>query len=505
MPLISSRQSWESSMPSMSLASTSTSTSLSAASSRATSASSTTKIALALVSTYCAGWGAYYLAQDTIRRNVIKKRRKRHDRRRQQAQSIASKEAADKEHVEAIQERFGSLSVLGRYCNPFPEWREQGAWEFVVWKTWFVLTKGKLWSDGGVGKLKRTEKGRQEILDTLPSSTPAWNKYNKRPNASSSLEEESWDELSKSELVTDKPKASLSSNSSDAGKIQYTWIGQSTMLLSYGNLNILTDPVFGHQPVPSIFSPNRITPQPCSFTELISNVSLDVIVVSHNHYDHFDAAVVPLVPEEVTWIIPLGMRKLLTSCGKRRQDKIVELDWWEMKELEFKTGQGSSLRVQSIPAMHWSARTPLDTNQSLWTSYSLTITPDQSSAGRKAAHIYFSGDTGYSPTYYPHLSTVLKTSPDLAFIPIGSYDPKWHMSPQHIGPKESILIAEDIKAKKVVGMHWGTWIMSDEQWNEPPIYLNRELLKQGKDEKWFAIVKMGETNSLVLDDDDDDE
>lgn len=136
------------------------------------------------------------------------------------------------------------------------------------------------------------------------------------------------------------------------------------MLISYAGLNILTDPVFGAQPVASVFSPTRITPTPCTMGELVSNVSLDVVLVSHNHYDHFDASVVPLIPESATWIVPLGMRGLLTTSGKKTQEKIIELDWWQMKELQFSAGQGT-LKVQSIPAMHWSARTPLDTNQSL--------------------------------------------------------------------------------------------------------------------------------------------
>lgn len=438
-----------------------------------------------------------------MRRRIIKKRKQRHQKRiqeREQRQWAPSASRADQDEIQAIQDRFGSLSVLGRYCNPFPEWREQGAWEFVVWKTWYVLTTGKLWSDGGVGKARRSEEGKQRILETLPSTTPSWQKYKKSTDnsgvgggaATPTLDEESWDKLSKSEL-TEKPGRS-SSPSSSSDSLRYTWIGQSTMLLSYADLNILTDPVFGVQPVPSIFSPTRITPQPCTIADLVANVSLDVVVVSHNHYDHFDADVVPHIPEHVTWVVPLGMRGLLTRCGKERQDKIVELDWWEMRELQF--GPSASLRVKSIPAMHWSARTPLDTNQSLWTSYSLQIAPKS----KPLAHVYFSGDTGYSPTYFPHLAKILSTPQPLhlAFIPIGSYEPRWHMSPQHIGPADAIAIAKDIRARKVVGMHWGTWIMSDEQFDEPPKLLAKELQSVEKSQEWFGVVKMGETNELAI-------
>lgn len=489
-------------------------------SSSSSSTSTTTKTVLGFVSAYVGSWGVYYLAQSTVRRRAIKKRKQKHERRiagkqghsKGQSTSQSTTALTHQEQVDAIQERFGTLSVLGRYCNPFPEWREQGAWEFVIWKTWYFFTTGKLWSDGGVAKLKKTPQGKQRILDTLPSSTPSWSEYQKKSldggdSSPKSPDEDSWAELSKSELnVKSLPKEA--GHASD-DKIHYTWIGQSTMLVSYANLNILTDPVFGEQPVVSKVSPTRITPTPCDIKEIVSNVDLDVVVVSHNHYDHFDADVVPHIPEDVLWIVPLGMRGLLTSVGKKRQDKIVELNWWEIKDLQFDSSQGS-LRVQSIPAMHWSARTPLDTNQSLWTSYSLQITPPKQKAAQskssvsRPAHIYFSGDTGYSPTFFPHLSTIFSTPPHLAFLPIGSYLPRWHMSPQHVSPADSVQIAKDIRARKVVGMHWGTWIMSDEEWDEPPRLLREELRKEGLEKKqgqehdWFAVVNMGETNELVV-------
>lgn len=130
-----------------------------------------------------------------------------------------------------------------------------------------------------------------------------------------------------------------------------------------------------------------------------------------------------------------------------------------------------------------------------WTSYSLQIASPTS----QPAHVYFSGDTGYSPTFFPYLSTVLRTPPHLAFVPIGSYTPRWHMSPQHVSPADSVQIAKDIRARRVVGMHWGTWIMSDEEWDEPPKLLQREVEKCGEGgSDWFGIVRMGETNELVV-------
>lgn len=148
-------------------------------------------------------------------------------------------------------------------------------------------------------------------------------------------------------------------------------------------------------------------------------------------------------------------------------------------------------------------------------------------------HIYFSGDTGYSATYYPHISSVLPSAPDLAFLPIGSYAPRWHMRPQHVSPADSVQIAEDIGAKKVVAMHWvslkgfqveavrwsvkdsfadprllyvlfrqGTWLMSDEDWDEPPKLLRQALEARqsisGKGKMSFETVELGATNELAL-------
>lgn len=139
-------------------------------------------------------------------------------------------------------------------------------------------------------------------------------------------------------------------------------MGQSTFLIAYAGMTILTDPVFEVQPVPSAWSPNRITDVPCTIQDIVSRVQLDIVLVSHNHFDHFDSRCVAHVPDTTTWIVPLGMRKLLRSCGVKNDHQIIELTWWEMKELDF---HGTRLDIQSIPAIHWSGRGPFDVNQSL--------------------------------------------------------------------------------------------------------------------------------------------
>lgn len=164
------------------------------------------------------------------------------------------------------------------------------------------------------------------------------------------------------------------------------------------------------------------------------------------------------------------------------------------------------------PGSHSAACPPpltrlFDLSPRRWNSYAFTLSPSRtassSSSSLPPATLYFSGDTGYSPSYYPLLGSSLPRAPDLALLPIGSYRPTWHMSPQHCSPFGAVSIARDIRARKVVGMHWGTWIMSDEEWDEPPTLLEealRLLEEQGVKEarEWFTTVNLGQTNHLAI-------
>ena len=136
----------------------------------------------------------------------------------------------------------------------------------------------------------------------------------------------------------------------------------------------------------------------------------------------------------------------------------------------------------ACPTMHWTARNPFDVNRSLWNSFAV-IGP---------RHRFFHvGDTGYCPVF----SSIgdLYGPFDLAAIPIGAYEPRWHLRPQHIGPDEAIKIMQDLRATKSVAVHWGTWILSNERWDEPPKELKRQLQQQGIEEDKFAVVPSGKT------------
>lgn len=194
------------------------------------STSTITRTLLVAASGYCAAWGVYYLVQDTLRRSTVRRRRKRHHKRVVGASGIDSSERpkyevnlaptspASAEEKAAIEERFASTSILGRYTNPFPEWREQGAWEFVVWKTAFMLTKGRLWSDGGIAKDRKSVEGRQRIARRLTLATPDWSQHGP-PQAAQKDETDSWHVLTDSEVV---PSGVGSPRGGDSA-VKYTW------------------------------------------------------------------------------------------------------------------------------------------------------------------------------------------------------------------------------------------------------------------------------------------
>lgn len=189
------------------------------------------------------------------------------------------------------------------------------------------------------------------------------------------------------------------------------------------------------------------------------------------------------------------MKKLLEKSGVRAPAvNIFELDWWQEAEIGVEGDDTATLHARALPAMHWTARTGLDTNQSLWCSYSLELRDAHRSASA-SPRVFFSGDTGYSPSLYRGIGA--HSGPfDVAFLPIGSYAPRWHMRPQHVSPHDSVAIARDIGATKAVGMHWGTWIMSDEHWEEPALLLEelaREGKKDGEEADWFETMRLGET------------
>ena len=254
------------------------------------------------------------------------------------------------------------------------------------------------------------------------------------------------------------------------------WIGHSTYLLNNGDLTILTDPVFSKRASPfSWAGPKRLIAPAISLEEL---PRIDVVTVSHNHYDHLDIVSLKTLYKlnpNALFLVSKGDMDLLVRSGIQN---VTEFLWWENIKVK-------NTLFTFTPVQHWSARGFRDRNKSLWGGWFMQ------SSDRT---IYHAGDTGYSDDFKETRSRL--GSPDFAMIPIGGYDPLWFMRYHHVNPSESIQIALDLGVPKSFGMHWGTFRLTDEDILEPAQLIDQELKKLNLADDFFRTVKPGEILSL---------
>lgn len=260
-----------------------------------------------------------------------------------------------------------------------------------------------------------------------------------------------------------------------------TWIGHATVLLQLGGKNILTDPHFGERASPLSFAgPKRETPPPMLLTDL---PHIDLVVISHNHYDHLDLGTVKALARQAggspRFYVPLGLAPWFHSMGI---DNVVELDWWEARD-------EGDLKIHCVPVQHWSKRGLFDRNQTLWGGWVI-----EARGSAKPFRFFFAGDTGYSKDFRDIAEKF--GGFDLAALPIGAYAPRWFMQKQHIDPFEAVQIHQDLKARRSIAVHWGTFVLSDEPLDEPPKKLRAALKVAGIAEDQFLVLKHGETLRL---------
>ena len=230
--------------------------------------------------------------------------------------------------------------------------------------------------------------------------------------------------------------------------IRVTWIGHATALVQMSGQNIITDPMFSDRASPVSFSgPKRLVVLPITIEKL---PSIDVVIISHSHYDHCDEASLKELNQKFKplFIVPLKMKSLLNEWDITN---VIELDWWQYADF-------NGIRYHSTPARHRSNRGVLDVNEILWSSWMI----EEKDSGRK---VYFGGDTGYS-AHFKEIGEKLGT-PDVALLPIGAYLPRWLMQYNHVTPDQSVQAFVDLGAKYMVGIHWGTFDLADEPFDEP--------------------------------------
>ena len=252
------------------------------------------------------------------------------------------------------------------------------------------------------------------------------------------------------------------------------WIGHATFLIKLGNTTIITDPVFSKNAGPLIFGPDRFTEPALNLNEIPQT---DVFLLTHNHYDHQDMSTIRKFPyKNAKVLLPLKLGKYF----KRYKD-VNEMDWYD----EIKVND--DLKITLLPAVHWSKRSLTDTNKTLWGNFLIEY---------KDKKILFACDTGYGDIYK---DLGEKYGPiDLSMINIGAYDfrPMFEKSIYHTTPEEALQIAQDLKSKKVLGTHWGTFVLSLEPIMEPPIRFKASAEKYGFKKDDAIIFKIGEINSL---------
>ena len=256
-----------------------------------------------------------------------------------------------------------------------------------------------------------------------------------------------------------------------------TWIGHATFLLQVDGQNILTDPQFSERASPfSFIGPRRVVP-PAMPLEALPHIN--IVVVSHDHYDHLDARTVKALAAQTggspRFYVPLGLKPWFADLGI---ENVVELDWWSSAEF-------SKVQMTFVPSQHFSARRPGVQNKSLWGGWVIR---------GPGLNFYFAGDAAYSPDFQEIGG---RLGPfDLAALPIGAYEPRWFMKGMHINPEEAVLAHRDLKARRSVAMHWGTFQLTDEALDEPPIKLAQALVEKGIPTGEFFLMRIGETRPL---------
>ena len=240
------------------------------------------------------------------------------------------------------------------------------------------------------------------------------------------------------------------------------WIGHATFLIKLGNTTIITDPVFSKNAGPLIFGPKRYVKTALDLNEIPKT---DLFLLTHNHYDHQDMTTIRRFPfKDAKVLLPLKLGKYFMRNSYK---DVKEMDWYD----EIKVNE--DLKVIFLPAVHWSKRSLTDTNKTLWGNFLIEY---------KDKKILFACDTGVG-NIYKELGE--KYGPiDLTLINIGAYNfyplsPTKDKSSYHTTPEEALSIARDLKSKKVLGMHWGTFVLSLEPIMEPPVRFKDNAEKYG--------------------------
>jgi L-ascorbate metabolism protein UlaG (beta-lactamase superfamily) len=262
----------------------------------------------------------------------------------------------------------------------------------------------------------------------------------------------------------------------ESDRIAVTFIGHSTLLLQIGGICVLTDPIWSDRCSPVSFAGPRRVRRPGQNLDALPGV--DLLLVTHNHYDHMDLPTLRKV--QTRWqpatATGLGNARHLAKAGIR---SAVELDWWQNTVL-------AGAIVTYVPAQHFSSRGLHDRNRSLWGGFVIQA---------HGATVYFAGDSGYCP-YFAEIGRRFPRI-DLALLPIGAYEPRWFMRQHHVNPEEAVRAHLDLQPSRSIGMHFGTFQLTDEAVDAPVHALRQAQTHAGVAEADFDVLAFGETRQYA--------
>lgn len=272
--------------------------------------------------------------------------------------------------------------------------------------------------------------------------------------------------------VENKPvhnlKCSLGSD-----QVAITFVNHATVLIQLPGLNVLTDPVWSKRVSPLRWvGPKRVREPGIDFDSL---PGIDLVIISHNHYDHMDLASLKKLNQRFSprMLVPLGDKALLNSEGI---EKVSEMDWWDAASANSETS------ITFTPIRHFSSRGLFDRNKTLWGSYMIA------SHGRL---IFFGGDSGYSP-HFKEIRDRFGPA-DIALLPIGAYEPRWFMKAFHMNPAEAVQAHADLESRQSIGIHFGTFQLTEEEIDAPVRELGTALVQANLDPKSFVTLPEGVT------------
>ncbi|RAP75599.1 MBL fold metallo-hydrolase [Paenibacillus montanisoli] len=254
----------------------------------------------------------------------------------------------------------------------------------------------------------------------------------------------------------------------NAAEPSLTWIGHSTFLIQHSGLNIITDPIWAEQ----LAFQKRMSPPGLAIEDV---PPIDVVLISHSHYDHLHLKSLQQLTGSKTLLVPIGLADKLRRKGF---SSIIELDWWHSATI-------GGVTFTFVPAQHWTRRTLTDTNKSHWGGFVV-----QSAQGPT---FYFAGDSGYFDGFK---EIGRRFEIDIALMPIGAYEPEWFMGPQHVTPEEALQAFLDVRAKRFVPMHYGSYKLADDTPREALDRLEAEIGRLKLARGTVMLLPHGETVRL---------